>query len=464
MAQQTEVRIVPNGGDTYGWSVSFPAMGTRVDISGWGGDLHAITEAACSVVAHDEALFSVFRPDSDISRLNCFASASLSPPFSGDEDAAAVDALTDELLRDACELSRACGGVFTPLIGALVDLWDVKGRHQAFLDGAGIRPLPTSEDIEAALAATSLERIHRLAPRRWVLGVDGRSQRRRGHLSDMKDSGGIDARSSSFMGINPRVDLGGIAKGLTADRLAERIMELGAGGVLVSLGTSSVTVRGTRVDGSVWKVGLRDPGASESRWVGWVPLGEESSRGAQTSPGQAPSSVRRTRSDSQGPTGGFRALATSGDYVGPALLRALAPRTQGIDVLGEDDVNAGRASGAKSQDRQGRVPRSTARTESQAEFLEGMFLHHIIDPRTGRPSSGPFRQVSVLSQSGVMAEALSTAILIGGVECVDEEAIERWAMHRGLDPRWSFIALGDRAEDVVCSPGAQWMPRESLAP
>ena len=52
------------------WRSSFPAMGTRVDIIGWGGEGMAIVNALVEVVARHEDLWSVFRPSSEISRLN----------------------------------------------------------------------------------------------------------------------------------------------------------------------------------------------------------------------------------------------------------------------------------------------------------------------------------------------------------------------------------------------------------
>jgi len=52
------------------WRSSFPAMGTRVDIIGWGGDGMAIVNAVVGVVARHEDMWSVFRPSSEVSRLN----------------------------------------------------------------------------------------------------------------------------------------------------------------------------------------------------------------------------------------------------------------------------------------------------------------------------------------------------------------------------------------------------------
>jgi thiamine biosynthesis lipoprotein len=49
-----------------------------------------------------------------------------------------------------------------------------------------------------------------------------------------------------------------------------------------------------------------------------------------------------------------------------------------------------------------------------ADPVTGVSLHHIIDPRTGRPASSNLREVSVVASSGVLAETLAkTALLLG---------------------------------------------------
>ena len=54
------------------------------------------------------------------------------------------------------------------------------------------------------------------------------------------------------------IDLGGIAKGYIADRLAELLDARGLGSFLVNLG-GNVYARGRKPDGSPWTVGIRDP-------------------------------------------------------------------------------------------------------------------------------------------------------------------------------------------------------------
>src|SRR5262249_42741486 len=43
-------------------------------------------------------------------------------------------------------------------------------------------------------------------------------------------------------------------------------------------------------------------------------------------------------------------------------------------------------------------------------------LHHIIDPRTGLPASGPWRTVSIVAASCAEANAASTAAIVAGDE------------------------------------------------
>jgi len=221
-------------------------MGTRVDIIGWGGDGMAIVNAVVGVVARHEDMWSVFRPSSEVSRLNdavastgggggasrCGADSAQAGP------GLVVSEETDRLLRDALALAEVTGGAFNPLIGPLVAAWDVKAMRAAYVAGVPLPPAPSERVVEAALRASSWGLLSRVGERRWVMGDPGES------------AGGVDVPS-------PRLDLGGIAKGYTADACRDLAVAMGARGVLVSVGTSSVSVFGTRADGSPWRAGLR---------------------------------------------------------------------------------------------------------------------------------------------------------------------------------------------------------------
>ena len=363
------------------WRSSFPAMGTRVDIIGWGGDGMAIVNAVVGVVARHEDMWSVFRPSSEVSRLNdavastgggggasrCGADSAQAGP------GLVVSEETDRLLRDALALAEATGGAFNPLIGPLVAAWDVKAMRAAYVAGAPLPPAPSARVVEAALRASSWGLLSRVGERRWAMGVPGES------------AGGVDAPS-------PSLDLGGIAKGYTADACRDLAVAMGARGVLVSVGTSSVSVFGTRADGTSWRAGLRDPQGGPTSVAGIVEL----------------------------PAGGMASLSTSGDNLGP--LGVLAPEV------------VGRAAGSASDHR----ARETSRETSVGDGR--VFDHHIIDPRTGYPAHAGVRQVSVVASSGVLAEALSTALLVDPSIDVPD-VVARWARETGTPASAKVVGL-----------------------
>ena len=59
----------------------------------------------------------------------------------------------------------------------------------------------------------------------------------------------------------------------------------------------------------------------------------------------------------------------------------------------------------------------------------GTVLHHIIDPRTGQPTSGPWRTVTVLARTCVEANTAATAAIVYG------EAAVEWLQVRRLPAR-----------------------------
>ena len=363
------------------WRSSFPAMGTRVDIIGWGGDGMAIVNAVVEVVARHEDMWSVFRPSSEVSRLNsAVASAGCGDGASrcGADSAVAGPGLvvseeTDRLLRDALALAEATGGAFNPLIGPLVAAWDVKAMRAAYVAGVPLPPAPAADAVEAALRASSWGLLSRVGERRWVMGTPAECV------------GGVDVPS-------PRLDLGGIAKGYTADACRDLAVAMGARGVLVSVGTSSVSVFGTRADGSSWRAGLRDPQGGPTSVAGVVEL----------------------------PVGGMASLSTSGDNLGP--LGVLAPEV------------VGRAAGSASDHRARETSRETAAGGGR------VFDHHIIDPRTGYPANAGVRQVSVVASSGVLAEALSTALLVDPSIDVPD-VVARWSRETGTPASARVVGL-----------------------
>lgn len=384
-------------------------MGTRVDIIGWGGNGMAIVNAIVEVVARHEDLWSVFRVSSEVSRLNA---AMAGPGLVVSED-------TDRLLRDALALAEATGGVFNPMIGPLVVAWDVKAMRAAYVAGRPLPPAPSACVVEAAMRSSSCGLLSRVGERRWAVGVPAESV------------GGVDVPS-------PRLDLGGIAKGYTADACRDLAVSMGARGVLVSVGTSSVSVSGTRADGSPWRAGLRDPHGAPTAIAGVVevPVGDMASLS--------------TSGDNLGPLGDTRAVCV-GPVAGPVSGRAAdlrARETSRETPAGGRDSQLGSGCASLNSDEGGSEPLTAhvpvlahAVADSDAPDQAARLLdHHIIDPRTGYPARSGVRQVSVVASSGMLAEALSTALLVDPSIDVSDVAA-RWARATGAPASAKVVGL-----------------------
>ncbi|PWC38940.1 FAD:protein FMN transferase [Azospirillum sp. TSO22-1] len=173
--------------------------------------------AAClAEVERLESIFSLYRPDSALRRLNREGALSAPP----------LDLVV--LLGEATRYGDLTGGAFDVTVQPL---WDLHARHFAAPDAdpAG----PPEEAVAAARALVDYRRIH-VAADRIALGQPGMA-----------------------------VTLNGIAQGYITDRVAERLRAAGLQHVLVHLGETRAL--GPAEDGRPWHVGIADAAAPDRR-------------------------------------------------------------------------------------------------------------------------------------------------------------------------------------------------------
>jgi thiamine biosynthesis lipoprotein len=213
------------------------AMGTWLTLEVEAHDRAAAlsaSEAAVRAVAACEARLSTWRDDSELARLNA---AAVGEPFP-------LSAALERELRAAREVFDLTGGAFDPTVGALVRVWDLRGRGR----------LPTREEIEGALVPAGLAAL-RLEPGRAVRTLPALALEEGGFG---KGAGLDDARAALLAAgaLSACVDLGGqvlclgeplawdVAHPQERERAVLRV-ELPEG----SLATSGNSERGLLVDG-----------------------------------------------------------------------------------------------------------------------------------------------------------------------------------------------------------------------
>jgi len=175
-----------------------------------------ILRASIQEIARLEAIFSLYRRDSELSRLN----------RDGGLDQPSADLLA--LLTTARGVHEVTGGAFDPTIQPL---WDLYARH--FRNGPAAQATgPSPERLEQVLLRVGLNNV---------------------------------AASPAVVRFKHRgmaMTLNGIAQGYITDRVSDILQSHGLSKVLVNLG--EIRALGGRMDGQPWKIGIpREAGARE---------------------------------------------------------------------------------------------------------------------------------------------------------------------------------------------------------
>ncbi len=162
-----------------------------------------------------EKQLSLYRPESDIARLAAQA---------GSGEPVPLDARTYAMLCDAKAIGAQTDGAFCLTIAPLALAWGITSDAPR---------VPPQQEIDDLLALVDDDDL--------VL-QDGTALLRRAGQA---------------------VDLGGAAKGAACDAVKELYDAAGIRSALCWVGGSSIYARGTKPDGTAWRLGFRDPSGEE---------------------------------------------------------------------------------------------------------------------------------------------------------------------------------------------------------
>jgi thiamine biosynthesis lipoprotein len=192
--------------------VACNAMATRFEIVLHGVNatkLRAAGEEALEEIARLESQLSLYKPTSEIARVN--ARAVFEP--------VRVTPLVFNLLKHARDLSVQCNGAFDITIAPLVRCW-------GFMNGTGHSPDP--KQLAAARECIGIQHVH---------------------FDDARETIRFDREGVMF-------DLGAIGKGFAIDRAVDLLREAGVESALVHGGTSTVYGIGKPSDADTWKIAI----------------------------------------------------------------------------------------------------------------------------------------------------------------------------------------------------------------
>ncbi|MBL7994780.1 FAD:protein FMN transferase [bacterium] len=196
---------------------AFYTMGTVVTVSAYGTsakDLHNAITKAREEFQRIDALMSVYRPDSHVSRINRFA---------GKKDVH-VDGSVMDVLISAKQFHKDTQGAFNICVEPMMRLWGFRDNARTLCR------LPADRDVYRALEAVS---IHHLV------------------ISEREKAAGLSNKDAA-------IDLGGIAVGYSVDRAAAILKSEGVENFLINH-SGDIMAIGSPPDQNGWTIGIPDP-------------------------------------------------------------------------------------------------------------------------------------------------------------------------------------------------------------
>ncbi len=186
------------------------SMDTFMELTAYGSNRTEALKAAKAEIERLNAMLSIGLEESEISRVNRDGGGRVS------EETAAM-------ITEALALNTETMGAFDLTVYPLMELWGFVSKNYH---------VPSEEELNETLERVGASRVS------------------------------INENGVVTLGEGQAIDLGGIAKGYTSQRLMQLFREQGVSSAIVSLG-GNIQVLGTKPDGSNWRIGVKDPANPE---------------------------------------------------------------------------------------------------------------------------------------------------------------------------------------------------------
>lgn len=203
-------------------------MGTVVDVTLYDSTDEKILDKVFEKVKDLEKTLSINENGTLVDEIN--AEAGIKP--------VKVDDDTYNIIKKGIEYAKLSNGLFDISVGPIVKLWNI-GLPEA--------KVPTQEEINAKLP---------------LIGYNDIELNENDKTVFLKRTGMM-------------IDLGGIAKGYTADVISDILTEEGVKSAIINLG-GNVFTHGKKVNGDDWRVGIQNPFSDRGDIVGSITTSNKS--------------------------------------------------------------------------------------------------------------------------------------------------------------------------------------------
>lgn len=204
-------------------------MDTVVTLKAYGPNAEAAVKEAFKRIDEIEQMASSAIETSDVSKINNAAG----------KEYVKVHPEIIKIIKTAIQYSKLSGGAFDITVGPLIKLWDI---------GTSNERVPSDLEIKALLPLVGYDKIS------------------------------INEKDNSVMLQRPgmSIDLGGIAKGFTADEVEKIFEKYNIKDGLINLGGSSIYTIGQNAKGQPWSVGIQHPREERNKgYLGVIRLSDK---------------------------------------------------------------------------------------------------------------------------------------------------------------------------------------------